>query len=65
MLLSRTKLLKSGSQIGKQNKSSIKGYKTWLSRTKYYKSKSIISKQNQIKCKRIKNTAIKNKTTKK
>ena len=48
-----------------RNKSSVKGYKTLLLRVKQLKSNSNASKQNQIKCKRIKNTAIKNKSTKK
>ena len=48
-----------------RNKSSVKGYKTLLLRVKQLKSKSSASKQNQIKCKRIKNTIIKNKSTKK
>ena len=46
-------------------KSSVKGYKTLLSRTKVLKSRFNTSKQNQIKCKRIQNTIIKNKNTKK
>ena len=58
----RTKILKSKSNTSKQKQ--IK-HKTWLSRMKVLKSKSIASKQNQVKCKMIKNTSIKNKTTKK
>ena len=51
-------------QVNRIN-SSVKGYKTLLLRVEQLKSKSITSKQEQVKCKRIKNTAIKNKSTKK
>ena len=45
--------------------SSVKGYKTLSLRVKQLKSNSNASKQNQIKRKRIKDTIIKNKSTKK
>ena len=40
------KILKSKSNASKQNKSSVKGYKTLSLRVKQSKSKSITSKQN-------------------
>ena len=48
-----------------RNKSSVKGYKTWLSRIKVLKSNSYTNKQKHIKYKIIKNTIVKNKSTKK
>ena len=48
-----------------RNKSSVKGYKTWLSRIKVLKSNSYTNKQKQNNYKMIKTLSLRTKTTKK